>query len=173
MFSDAPLIAMEMTTPNRKTRNRKWKVRLQEHCTNPNDESQVDHDYFGAPPIEPSAVKGLGETVKQGADSSSQGDGAPGSNMEGKPGRSPPDSAHASAGREGGRVGGNDEPYDPQFPWRRPGPLCRPGRDFRCGREYRREGTRNLFLARALGGLARGGGHGTAHDASSSALAGG
>ena len=33
--------------------------------------------------------------------------------------------------------------------WRRPGPLCRPGRDFRCGEdyEYRREGTRNLFLA--------------------------
>ena len=33
--------------------------------------------------------------------------------------------------------------------WRRPGRLCRPSREFRCGQdyEYRREGTRNLFLA--------------------------
>ena len=47
------------------------------------------------------------------------------------------------------------EPYDPQrpvvcfdvHPVVGPAPLCRPGRDFRCGNYEYRKGTRNLFLA--------------------------
>ena len=48
----------------------------------------------------------------------------------------------------------------------RPALPPRPGLPLRQDYEYRREGTRNLFLAcEPLGGLARGGGHGATHDA--------
>ena len=48
----------------------------------------------------------------------------------------------------------------------RPSLPPRPGIPLRQDYEYRREGVRNLFLAcEPLGGLARGGGHGAAHDA--------
>ena len=71
------------------------------------------------------------------------------------------------------------EPYDPQRPVvcfdetstqllaeTRPALPPRPGLPLRQDYEYRREGTRNTVLRlRALGGLARGGGHGAAHDA--------
>ena len=71
------------------------------------------------------------------------------------------------------------EPYDPQRPVvcfdetstqllaeTQPALPPRPGLPLRQDYEYRREGTRDLFLAcEPLAGLARCGGHGAAHDA--------
>ena len=82
------------------------------------------------------------------------------------------------------------EPYDPERPVvcfdetstqllaeTRPPLPPRPGRPLRQDYEYRREGTRNLFLACELfGGLAAGGSDRAAHDAGllpPDALAGG
>ena len=82
------------------------------------------------------------------------------------------------------------EPHDPQRPVvcfdetstqllaeTRPPLPPRPGLPLRQDYEYRREGTRNLFLAcEPLAGWRQVGGHGAAHDAglrSADALAGG